>query len=553
MPSPSTSSSIRSIYGPFGTDTKALAINSLLSGVMWGSSTESWINPYISGTTLTYSFPWATTNNATFSGLNGSSYSSQNENTADTRYGFNINQQTAARKAMEAWANVANIKFIEVSDTSTNVGDIRFAFSSAVSESAWGHAYHPSKWPSGGDIWISSKYGSDKDWSVGTVNFESLMHEIGHSLGLKHPFEDGDELNSSLDNLINTIMSYTDINDVYPSAGYVSGKYDWLTYFVNRETPMVFDVAAIQYIYGPNNTYKTGNDSYTFDPTKPFFKTIWDAGGVDTISVSNFALDCLIDLTPGSYSSIRYPRPSDTAGVTVTYDGTNNLGIAFNCTIENAIGGSGSDRLIGNVVNNQFRGNGGEDYLDGQGGIDTALFSGLRSGYTLSKINNNQWKILDNTANRDGTDTLVNIERIKFSDGNLAIDIGSNQNAGSLYMLYKAAFNRAPDVGGMGYWLAQVDGGKNIVTDIAKGFVNAPEFIAKYGTNPTNAFYVDQLYKNVLGRTGEAGGVAYWNQQLDKGSMTKAYVLQQFSALPEGVALVANLIANGIAYQEWVG
>jgi hypothetical protein len=147
----------------------------------------------------------------------------------------------------------------------------------------------------------------------------------------------------------------------------------------------------------------------------------------------------------------------------------------------------------------------------------------------------------------------VNVERLKFSDTNVALDIGPSQNAGSVYMLYKAAFNRAPDAGGMGYWLAQKDGGKNIVTDLAQGFVASKEFTDKYGTNPTNAAYVDKLYQNVLGRAGESGGVAYWNKELNEGNRTKAAVLVEFATLAEGASLVAPLIANGIQYQEWVG
>jgi hypothetical protein len=146
-----------------------------------------------------------------------------------------------------------------------------------------------------------------------------------------------------------------------------------------------------------------------------------------------------------------------------------------------------------------------------------------------------------------------NVERINFLDISLALDIGPTQNAGSVYMLYKAAFNRAPDAGGMGYWLAQKDAGANIVTSLAQGFVNSAEFIAKYGSNPTNLSYVNNLYQNVLGRAGEAGGVAYWTGEMDAGRINKAQALVQFATLPEGASLVANLIANGIQYQEWTG
>ena len=344
-------------------------IDALLSGDKWGYALSSNAAPL----TISYSFPWINGLSAVFSAPAGAPYSLDYEQDAPLHFGLNTTQQTAATLALTAWSNVANINFQLVSETTTNVGDIRFAFSSASRLSkAWGYASYPNwYWPIGGDVWINAENGSDTDWTIGSVNFEALMHEVGHALGIKHPFEDGVVLSSLLDNSINTIMSYTDINDVYPNGGYVNGKYDWLTYYINRETPMVFDIAAIQYIYGANNNYKTGDDTYTFDSTKPFYKTIWDAGGKDTISVSNFSLACVIDLTPGNYSSLRYPRPSDTGGVAVTYDGTNNLGIAFNCIIENAIGGSGNDKLTGNSANNSLDGGSGNDVMYGGAGNDT--------------------------------------------------------------------------------------------------------------------------------------------------------------------------------------
>ena len=343
-------------------------IDALLSGDKWGQALNGNSNPLI----ISYSFPWINGLSAVFSGPAGAQYSTDGEDKATSHFGLNSTQQTAASLALTAWSNVANINFQLVSETSTNVGDIRFAFTSAASISnAWGYANYPSwYWPSGGDVWINSKYGSETDWGVGSYNFEALMHEIGHALGLKHPFIGDVTLSSTLDNRTNSIMSYTDINNIYPNAGYINGKYDWITYNINPETPMVFDIAAIQYIYGANNNYNAGDDTYTFDPTKPFLKTIWDAGGKDTISVANFSLACVIDLTPGNYSSLHYPRPSDTGGVNVTYDGTNNLGIAFNCIIENAVGGSGSDKLIGNSANNSIDGGPGNDIMYGGAGND---------------------------------------------------------------------------------------------------------------------------------------------------------------------------------------
>ena len=209
------------------------------------------------------------------------------------------------------------------------------------------------------------------------------------------------------------------------------------------------------------------------------------------------------------------------------------------------------DVLIGSSSNDFLFGNEGADRIDGGSGIDTARYDGSSSQFAVSSSGG--VLVIVDKKGASGTDTLTNVERLKFTDTNVALDVGPYQNAGAIYMLYKATFNRAPDNSGMGYWLSQVDSGKNLVTNIAQSFLSTPEFIAKYGTNPSNATYIDKLYQNVLGRSGDAGGVAYWNQQLDSGAVSKAAALVSFATLPEGASNVASLIANGIPYTEWVG
>jgi V8-like Glu-specific endopeptidase len=206
-------------------------------------------------------------------------------------------------------------------------------------------------------------------------------------------------------------------------------------------------------------------------------------------------------------------------------------------------GTSADDRLIGDKTNR---------VIDGLDGVDTVLFASSSTQAKIVTTGNHVTNVI-NLVNSNSGDTLTNVERLSFTNTNVALDVGPNQNAGSVYMLYKAAFNRAPDASGMGYWLAQKDAGSNIVSNIAQGFVNSAEFTAKYGINPSNASYVDKLYLNVLDRAGDAGGVAYWNQELDAGHISKAAVLVQFATLAEGAAIVAPLIANGIPYTEWVG
>lgn len=230
--------------------------------------------------------------------------------------------------------------------------------------------------------------------------------------------------------------------------------------------------------------------------------------------------------------------------------GITSLALVGNDTINGSIY---ADYLIGYAGNDLMRGNGGNDYIDGAVGLNTSAYSGASSSYTITIQGINFSTVSDSSSGRDGYDTLVNIERLQFSNTMVAIDIGPTQIAGSAYMLYQAAFNRTPDASGLGYWIAQLDAGANIVTDVAQAFISSPEFIAQYGANPSNASYVNNLYLNVLHRPGEAGGVAYWNAELDAGRVSKAYVLEQFATLPEGAALVAPAIAHGIAYTQWVG
>ena len=157
------------------------------------------------------------------------------------------------------------------------------------------------------------------------------------------------------------------------------------------------------------------------------------------------------------------------------------------------------------------------DIFYGGDGIDTAVLPGKASNYNIQG-GNNVWDSLNKVANLPGyyiTDTTkaintlqVNqVERLQFTDTMVALDNGPTQTAGSVYMLYQATFNRTPDAAGLGYWIAQVDKGANIITNVAASFVTSPEFVAKYGSNPSNASYVDNLYQNVLHRAGESGGV----------------------------------------------
>lgn len=495
MTSPSSSSAFSSVN-----DSGMVAIDALLGGFKWGSAGAK--------ATVSYSFPWVNGATSVFMGLRGAKYSTYGEDTATYHFALNALQQQAAMNALQAWSSVALVQFTAVQETVTNVGDIRFAFSSATSlKASWGYSFYPGTWPSAGDIWINSNYASQTTWSAGSYNYEALIHEIGHAMGLKHPFDEIPTMPANLDNRLYTIMSYTDpANDLFIKVTKsANGGVSWSAVYVNPETPMLLDIQAMQYVYGANTGYNAGDNVYTFDPTVPFFKTIWDGGGNDTISVANFSKACRIDLNPGHFSKITIESDLTAAynwkspPPTPTYDGTNALCIAYDCIIENATGGSGNDVLIGNDVNNQLTGGGGNDSLDGGAGVDTAVWTSKASNYQMSRAGEG-WQVKDKVG-LDGTDNLVNIEILQFSDKTVSIESQVHSSyadlPNGLYQFFITAFNAAPGVTYMNQLADAYRTGLS-VRQIVDIFTTKSQFTDAYPISLSHAQLAQALVNNIV-------------------------------------------------------
>jgi len=262
--------------------------------------------------------------------------------------------------------------------------------------------------------------------------------------------------------------------------------------------------------------------------------------------LANFSRDCTIDLTPGNYSHISTVLSDSTDGYkwstpppVGTYDAKHNLGIAYGCVIENAVGGSGNDMLIGNTANNSLTGGAGNDNLDGGDGLDIALYSGPRASYKLTK-SGATWQV---SSTAEGVDTLVNIERLQFSDMTVALDI--NASAGQAYRIYQAAFNRTPDSAGLKYWIGLMDAGVPL-SAVSSAFIASVEFQRLYGPKPTNELFITKLYDNVLHRAPDPGGYAYWLGLMSTGGVDKTSALINFSESNENQAGVIGVIQNGI-------
>src|SRR5688572_21238401 len=285
---------------------------------------------------------------------------------------FTPAQEVAARAALDLYEDISLLTFTETSASPQLLfGRNEQPFFQA------GYASYPGS-GEGGDVWLNIDSSSNDEVTPGEYGFSTLVHEAGHALGLKHPFDASPVLPVATDSKQYTVMSYDEQPDVeWREEIILPGHYSILYYDIHPSTLMLYDIAAIQYLYGRNMTTRSGNTSYTFDPDQPFLKCIWDAGGTDTISVSNFSRGCTINLNAGKFSSIAIlPQPlqfgpdEDYEG---RYEGLNNLSIAFGVKIEKATGGSGNDKLIGNAFGNVLTGNGGNDKLIGGAGTDKLI------------------------------------------------------------------------------------------------------------------------------------------------------------------------------------
>jgi serralysin len=288
---------------------------------------------------------------------------------------LSTNQKTAATLAINLWDSLIAPDF----SLSSNAQTANVKFANTTTNISYAHAYYPSGWSGGGTVWFNSSYGDSSGTNnlvnpgVGKWGFVTYMHEIGHAIGLEH----AGEYNGGNPTYANDALYFQD-SQQYTLMSYFTASNtgaDWVAsdgklYYA--QTPMMDDILAIQAIYGVETTTRTGDTTYGFNANVDVWLydfsvnlhpvvCIFDSGGNDTIDLSGWSYSCTINLEPGSFSSADMM--------------TSNISIARSAWIENAIGGTGNDILIGNALANFLDGFGGNDTLTGMGGSDIFFFT----------------------------------------------------------------------------------------------------------------------------------------------------------------------------------
>lgn len=342
---------------------------------------------------------------------------------------FTAEQRDQARDSVKLWDDLIPQTFKETKGLGA---DIQFSNSA---DPAQAYAYYPGKqgWKFQSDVFVADpELNWTNEWfSFGGYGRTTLVHELGHSLGLSHPGDYNgagattyaDQAEYAQDSTQYSIMSYWSASE---TGARIVNWNEFL--FSNAQTPLLHDILTIQSKYGADPTTRAGNTTYGFNSNagnavydfskNPYpYLSIYDAGGIDTLNLSGYTIGQFIDLHPGSFSSVGAGAPTeatvnaalaklteisgedwgtidqgtinaiinsfrtanaadialDTGVSGIFASEYSNLSIAYNTTIENAIGGSARDLIWGNAVANRLEGRGGHDVLNGYEGADTLL------------------------------------------------------------------------------------------------------------------------------------------------------------------------------------
>lgn len=314
------------------------------------------------------------------------------------------------------------------------------------------------------------------------------------------------------------------LKDVWASG---SSDFDYSTVFLN-------DHGILRYVDPSNLAYVQPYQFAGDETLKP-----WVTGGVGKLIPVDISNDGMVDFV-GLVQTQLHQWPQVEQQYTYSYIAKATAPLARNQSNESLTGTKGSDKIYGFDGDDQIRGDAGNDNIDGGSGTDTAVYSGSRSNYTVTKAGS-IYTVVDKTG-ADGTDTHTNIERLKFSDTFVAIDLDGN--AGKVAKLLGAVFGKdaLTNKEYVGIGLNLLDGWV--------GYQNLAALAVSAVKKTSSTDICTLLWTNVFGKAPTDADIAPYKAMLDSGQIS----VGAFTALAADTSLnttnidLVGLSKTGIEY-----